>query len=207
MTRRYMSPSTATTFPEEGSLETANLSMLGSTFKAKPLLSSLTCASGQQYSLAPITKAQKSFLLLELGHLKRRSSAEHFKKPVNTTTYPTYLEEVEHPMDLETLTTQLHEDKFTSVQDFMDNFDLIVKAARLFNGDDAEVTKDAEEMSGHFKRKLARIPSVDDPYVRPSRPRKKTVSWRAMSREGRDPSPLDGEDDSIDPDYKAPQAM
>ena len=57
--------------------------------------------------------------------------------------------------------TKLKEGKYGSVQDFADDFDLIIGNARRFNGDAHPVTQAGFSMEAYFRRVMEQVPSAD----------------------------------------------
>ena len=90
----------------------------------------------------PMTPLQRKYLLEKMRHTKRVKHSIQFIRPVDTVALniPTYHEIVKWPMDLNTMEAKLKDKQYDSVQEFADDFDLIVSNCTLFNGPRHAVT-------------------------------------------------------------------
>ena len=115
------------------------------------------------YSTEPMTKAQKSSLVDKTKNLKKTKNSVAFLKPVDyvTLNIPNYPEVIKNPMDLGTMEAKLKDDQYASVQDFANDFDLIISNVRRFNGDAHAVTQAGFAMEAYFRKMMEAVPSAD----------------------------------------------
>jgi bromodomain-containing factor 1 len=66
-------------------------------------------------------------------------------------------------MDLSTMETKLKADNYGSVQDFADDFDLIIANTRRFNGDAHAVTTAGFSMEAYFHNMMRLVPNTNEP--------------------------------------------
>ncbi|OAG05170.1 Bromodomain-containing protein, partial [Paraphaeosphaeria sporulosa] len=134
---------------------------------------------------APMTEAQKKFLLERIRNTKKIKVSNAFKVPVdhealNIPTYPTI---VTKPMDLGTMEHKLKTSAYTYVADFMADLDQIVTNSELFNSTTHPVTHDAYNMRAYFLKGTDRLPKDGDEAAKPFKPAKKpTVSAAPKAR-------------------------
>ena len=116
-----------------------------------------------RYSTVAMTKAQKNSLVDKTKNLKKTKSSAAFLKPVDPVALniPTYPDIIKNPMDLSTLENKLKEDKYGSVQEYVDDFELIVNNCRRFNGDNHAVTQFAFNMQAYFNKTMETVPTAD----------------------------------------------
>lgn len=143
---------------------------------------------------APMTEAQKKFLLERIRNTKKIKVSNAFKVPVdhvalNIPNYPTI---VTKPMDLGTMEHKLKTSAYTYVVDFMADLDQIVTNSELFNSTTHPVTHDAYNMRAYFLKGTDRLPKDGDEPAKPTKPVKKpTVSTAPKARrETRVPGPV-----------------
>jgi bromodomain-containing factor 1 len=122
-------------------------------------------AEKPSYSKELMTTAQKGFLLEKMKNLKKTRNSHYFNKPVDPVALniPQYLEIIKHPMDLSTMETKLKADNYGSVQDFADDFDLIITNTRRFNGDAHAVTTAGFSMEAYFHNMMRLVPNTNEP--------------------------------------------
>ena len=128
----------------------------------------------------PITSAQKTSLMEKTKQLQKRQGSKGFVKPVDPIrlNLPTYFDVVKDPMDLGTMSAKLKDDKYSTVQEYVDDFNLIVSNAKRFNGTANAVTDAASLMEQYFKKMMEGVPGakqscfkrkmVEAPNVKPS---------------------------------------
>lgn len=114
-----------------------------------------------QYSTAPMTPVQKSFLVEKLKNTKKTKHAIAFLAPVDPVALniPTYPDVIKRPMDLGTLESNLKADKYPSVQAFADDLQLIVDNAAKFNGPTHGVTHAGNNMLAYTNNFMKKVPS------------------------------------------------
>ncbi|KAK5120187.1 hypothetical protein LTR85_006393 [Meristemomyces frigidus] len=140
-----------------------------------------------KYSTTPMTPAQKAFLLEKVKNVKKTKNSAAFLRPVDPVAHniPSYPEIIKHPMDLGTLDAKLKENKYATVQDFVNDFDLIIFNCRTFNGEQHPVTGFAMSMEAYFKRMLEKIPGPDQPLPQKAAKRSSPAVKAPPRRESR----------------------
>ncbi|KAI9804600.1 MAG: hypothetical protein M1833_006673 [Piccolia ochrophora] len=128
-----------------------------------------------------ITKARHKFLLSAVRNLKRNKDASAFAAPVdpvalNIPTYPTI---VQNPMDLSTMEEKLKNDGYAAVEEFVEDFNLIVHNTSTFNGPDHFITQQAKNLKATFDRQLSNLPKPD--VVEPTAAEKKAKKKEAAA--------------------------
>jgi bromodomain-containing factor 1 len=115
------------------------------------------------YSTVAMTNPQKSSLIDKMKNLKKTKSSGPFLRPVDPVALniPTYPDIIKSPMDLGTMETKLKEGRYGSVQDFVDDFELIVNNSKQFNGEGHAVTQSAFSMQAYFNRMMETVPTAD----------------------------------------------
>ncbi|KAL1605378.1 transcription initiation at TATA-containing promoter protein [Paraconiothyrium brasiliense] len=134
---------------------------------------------------APMTEAQKKFLLERIRNTKKIKVSNAFKVPVDyeALNIPTYPSIVTMPMDLGTMENKLKTGAYTYVADFMADLDQIVTNSELFNSTTHPVTHDAYNMRAYFLKGTDRLPKEGDEAAKPLKPIKKpTVSTAPKAR-------------------------
>lgn len=124
----------------------------------------------------PITKAQQKFILRVVQNIKRLNDAAPFTKPVdvvllNIPSYPTI---VTKPMDLRTIEEKVKEERYSSVDGYIDDFNQIIENSILFNGLDHVVTKNAQNIKASFDKQMINLPRADVADPTPADKKKKT---------------------------------
>ncbi|KAG9096358.1 hypothetical protein FRC06_008750 [Ceratobasidium sp. 370] len=94
-----------------------------------------------------------------LASLKRVEYAALFERPVDPVRdgCPTYLDEIKHPMDLGTMGTKLRSGKYKIMEDFKNDFDLIIRNCRQFNPPGTFPVTAAENLEAAFQREWAKL--------------------------------------------------
>jgi bromodomain-containing factor 1 len=117
-----------------------------------------------KYSVAPMTSLQKRALVDKMKNLKKTKSSVAFIRPVDPVAMniPHYPQVVKNPMDLSTMETKLKQDEYGSVQDFVNDFELIINNAILFNGREHAVTVAGFNMQAYFNKMMEFVPSADE---------------------------------------------
>lgn len=113
--------------------------------------------------LNPITVPQKKHLIKTISNLKRSIDGKPFEKPVDPVALgiPTYPSVIKNPMDLRTLEEKLKNNKYSSLQAFRSDFNLIVENAVTFNGNDHFITLQARKIEAAFERGMANLPGPE----------------------------------------------
>jgi bromodomain-containing factor 1 len=129
--------------------------------------SAASSASSAKYSTKPMTIPQKNFLVDKMKNLKKTKSSGPFLNPVdwNALNIPSYPEIIKQPMDLGTMEQKLKAGRYTNVQEFADDFDLIINNVRTFNGPAHAVTQMGNSMEAYFRKMMESVPSADLPVI------------------------------------------
>ena len=143
------------------------------TAETQPLGEAAASETKAKYSTEPMTTIQRSFLIDKTKNLKKTKNSGPFMRPVDhvALNIPTYPEIITNPMDLTTLETKLKEGKYGSVQDYVNDFELIINNTRRFNGDAHAVTAAGFSMQAYFNKMMETVPTAD--VVEPPKVQKK----------------------------------
>lgn len=162
----HIKPSTESGVPEEQrSAESDGKSQTEGAATPATAPTTAQPANAPKHSTAPMTDAQKASLLEKMKNLKKTKNSGWFIKPVDyvALNIPNYPNIVKTPMDLGTMERKLKESQYATVQDFVNDFELIVNNCRTFNGDQHQVTTAAMSMEAYFRRMIESVPSPDQP--------------------------------------------
>ncbi|KXT04006.1 hypothetical protein AC578_9263 [Pseudocercospora eumusae] len=120
-------------------------------------------AKSHQYSKEPMTPGQLRFLIEKMKNLKKTKNSAFFLKPVDPVALgiPTYPEVIKSPMDLSTMEQKLKASKYQTVQEFADDFALIINNTMTFNGPHHAVTQAGMSMEAYFRKMMETVPSSD----------------------------------------------
>jgi hypothetical protein len=88
--------------------------------------------------------------------------ARFFRDPVNPTRdcAPDYHEKIKRPMDLGTVLQNLQEEKYSSVEKWRDDMNLVWKNAMAYNGQGSPLFAIAKDLSETFRVKSEVVPST-----------------------------------------------
>lgn len=141
-----------------------------------------TAPSKPTYSRDPLTQPQTRYLLEKMKNLKKTKHSLSFLNPVDyvALNIPTYPDIIKTPMDLGTMENKMKTGKYGSVQEFVDDFNLIIQNARTFNGDAHPVTQAGFSMEAYMKKILEGVPSANQPA--PQKPQPKKASPKPQPR-------------------------
>jgi bromodomain-containing factor 1 len=119
-------------------------------------------AATATYSTSPMTALQKTFLQDKMKNLKKTKNSAAFLNPVDhvALNIPSYPEIIKHPMDLNSMEQKLKSGKYATVQEFADDFNLIINNTRTFNGPAHAVTQAGLNMEAYFKKMMDSVPSA-----------------------------------------------
>lgn len=125
------------------------------------------------YSTEPMTTVQKNSLIEKTKNLKKTKNSMAFLRPVDhvALNIPTYPDIIKNPMDLTTMESNLKAGKYNSVQEYADDFDLIINNVRRFNGEAHQITQQGFSLQAYFRKMMETVPTVD--MVAPPKPEKK----------------------------------
>nr|POE65888.1 bromodomain-containing factor 1 [Quercus suber] len=141
------------------------------------------------YSTEPITNAQKSFILgTTIKNLKKTKHAQGFLLPVDPVALniPQYPDIIKSPMDISTLEEKLKNDKYSSVQEFFNDFTLIIANCKTFNGPNHPISHAADSMDAYVRKSLEKLPSSSQVAL-PKMPKRASPAVKAPRRESRIP--------------------
>jgi bromodomain-containing factor 1 len=115
-------------------------------------------------SSGPITKNQKAFLIEKMKNTKKVKSAFWFTKPVDyvTLNIPHYPTVVKQPMDLTTIEHKLKNDQYSSVDDLVSDFELMVSNCFTFNGINHAASVSAQNLRAYFMKQMQMCPTGQD---------------------------------------------
>lgn len=113
------------------------------------------------YSTVPMTQMQKNFLEEKMKNLKKTKNSAAFLNPVDhvALNIPSYPEIIKNPMDLNSMEQKLKNGKYKTVQEFADDFNLILNNTRTFNGPNHAVTQAGAAMDAYFRKVMESVPS------------------------------------------------
>ena len=121
-------------------------------------------------STQPMTKSQHRFLLKGLQNIRRAKDAAAFNAPVdhlllNIPTYPTIITK---PMDLRTMEDKIKAGRYSSVDDYVTDFDQVVQNSITFNGPEHAVTLAAHNIRDTLRKQLSNLPGPDTDDILPA---------------------------------------
>ena len=149
-----------------------------------------------------LTDTQSKRLLEGMRNLKKGKHAGHFSKPVDPVALnlPNYINIVKTPMDLSTMEQKLKENRYSSVADYIADFNLMVMNAITFNGQQHTVAQAGMMLRSQFNAQLKKVPKVGDPSPPEANQKAKRASLPGPTREapkresrpsfGANPSPI-----------------
>ncbi|XP_018423741.1 PREDICTED: bromodomain-containing protein 1 isoform X4 [Nanorana parkeri] len=85
-----------------------------------------------ELQLTPLTVLLRTLL----EQLQEKDSAHIFAQPVNLSEVPDYLDHIKHPMDFSTMRKQLEDQRYTNINVFEEDFNLIVENCMKYNAKD-----------------------------------------------------------------------
>lgn len=143
---------------------------------SEPVKAAETAPPKHQYCKDPMTTSQMKFLSEKMKNLKKTKNSVAFLNPVDhvALNIPTYPDIVKHPMDLNTMESKLKSNKYNNVQEFADDFDLIISNTRKFNGDNHLITQAGFSMEAYFRKMMETVPSAT--HAAPSKVQAKKAS-------------------------------
>ncbi|CZT24406.1 uncharacterized protein RCC_10131 [Ramularia collo-cygni] len=145
------------------------------------------------YSKSPMTQHQKNFLQDKMKNLKKTKNSAAFLNPVDHVALgiPSYPDIIKNPMDLNTMEQKLKSGKYHTVQEFADDFNLIIYNTQTFNGPHHAVTQAGAAMEAYFRKMMESVPSASvAPPQRTQAPKKASPKPAAPPRrEARAPAP------------------
>ncbi|EZF77190.1 hypothetical protein H105_01524 [Trichophyton soudanense CBS 452.61] len=125
-----------------------------------------------------LTKVQVKFLIRTIQSLRRIGDGQMFKAPVDIVklNIPTYYDFVKHPMDLQTMEGKLKSEQYRTLQDVINDFELMVNNSKTFNGPTHVVSLAGDRLYEHFQKHLKKMPSHDAPEITPAEKKSKKAA-------------------------------
>ena len=77
-----------------------------------------------------------------------------FHKPVKKKDYPDYFEIIKQPIDLYEMKNKTKRSEYKNREQFLDDFNLLVRNCEVYNGDSHEVTRQAHKIYEHASEKI-----------------------------------------------------
>lgn len=110
-----------------------------------------------------LTKMQHRFLVKSITSLRRMQDSRFYREPVDIVkmNIPQYFDIVKHPMDLGTIERKLKGEQYPTVQALVDDFNLMVQNAILFNGAQHLVAQEGLRLKMTFDKQLTHLPAPD----------------------------------------------
>ncbi|KAI9511183.1 hypothetical protein F5148DRAFT_1281111 [Russula earlei] len=106
----------------------------------------------------PVTRnTELSTMNRLLSEMQNHTSAWPFREPVKLSEAADYYEVIEQPMDLRTMGEKLESGKYASLEEFVDDAQLIFDNCRYYNLEDSMWCKHANRLEKAFKESLARL--------------------------------------------------
>ncbi|KAL6248749.1 transcription initiation at TATA-containing promoter protein [Rhinocladiella similis] len=105
-----------------------------------------------------ITRLRLRFMKNSISDLEDAAFSAPFRTPVDCLSLPTYLEEIEKPMDLAEIARKLETQRYSTVSAFIDDFELIISNCITFNGTESWVTDYAKKMESQFVNNMRGLP-------------------------------------------------
>ena len=138
---------------------------------------------------SPMTKAQQKHLQRAITNAKKSQHASAFNQPVDPVALnlPTYFDVIKEPMDLKTIDTKLKNDEYSTVGEYLKDFDRMVSNTLQFNGSDHPVTQHAFHLRIGIDRNLITLPAREfvEPTAAEKKAKKAAVPRPTQRRESR----------------------
>ena len=136
-----------------------------------------THTEAPQESTPPMTQLQHKHCMRTIQNVKRIQSSTAFRQPVDyvALNIPSYPSIITKPMDLKTLEENLKGNKYSTVEEFIADFNQIVQNCEIFNGRESTFTKAAYEMKASFDKNMSKIPGPNVTEPSPADRKKKAI--------------------------------
>ena len=141
-------------------------------------------ADGQPASSNTMTRPRQKYVLRLIQNIKRTQNAVHFNQPVDFVALkiPTYPDIIKNPMDLRTMEEKLKANDYSSVDNFVSDFNQIVENTRIFNGPEHLVTKCAYSIKTSFDKQMSSLPGLEVFEPAPADKKKKKQSMSSVPK-------------------------
>ena len=102
-------------------------------------------------------------LQASLRQLKKSRDARPFLEPVDPVklNIPKYFEIITNPMDLSTIERKLNQGRYSTPQEFIDDFNLMVENCVKFNGPENPVSKMGKNLQAQFEKGIKTLPPAE----------------------------------------------
>ena len=116
----------------------------------------------------PITVPQRKHLQRGVQNAKKGHHAGPFSNPVDPIllNIPTYFDIIKKPMDLKAIDNKLKNNEYTTVNEFLSDFDVMVNNSIRFNGPDHNVSQHGIQLRHGIDRNISSLPKRD--FVEPN---------------------------------------
>ncbi|CCH46128.1 Bromodomain-containing factor 1 [Wickerhamomyces ciferrii] len=113
----------------------------------------------------PLPKHQAGFANKTLKIIKRMKDAGPFLHPVDTVKLqiPLYYNFITRPMDLSTIERKLNANAYAELQEFIDDFNLMVDNCVRFNGAESGIAQMSRNIQASFEKHMLNAPPKDLP--------------------------------------------
>ncbi|KAG8439876.1 hypothetical protein GDO86_005879 [Hymenochirus boettgeri] len=98
-----------------------------------------------EFKLTPLTVLLRSLL----DQLQEKDPARIFAHPVNLSEVPDYLDHIKHPMDFSTMKKRLEDQRYRNINDFEEEFNLIIENCMKYNAKDTIFYRAAVRLRDH----------------------------------------------------------
>ncbi|KAK9370793.1 Bromodomain-containing protein [Lipomyces kononenkoae] len=111
----------------------------------------------------PLAKHQNKFALSMIRSLKRLKDAYPFLVPVDPVklNVPDYFKIIAVPMDLSTMEKKLSSSQYSTVDQFVADFDLMIDNCIKFNGAESKIAEMGRSLKSSFERQLKQMPPAE----------------------------------------------
>ena len=135
-------------------------------------------AAVKSESTTTITPYETKELIKILKNVVRTSSGKNFRAPVRTL-WPDfsdrYYSQISHPVDLATMETNLRDHKYSTLDDFKSEVNLVYENSFKFNGDPHMVTAASKIVRDAIIQKMANIPPEPAPVPKAAKKQRKST--------------------------------
>ncbi|EGD97974.1 Transcription regulator BDF1 [Trichophyton tonsurans CBS 112818] len=123
-------------------------------------------------------KDKEDHVMEDVPEVAPSSTGEMFKVPVDIVklNIPTYYDFVKHPMDLQTMEGKLKSEQYRTLQDVINDFELMINNSKTFNGPTHVVSLAGDRLYEHFQKHLKKTPSHDAPEITPAEKKSKKAA-------------------------------
>ncbi|GAM84572.1 hypothetical protein ANO11243_025680 [Dothideomycetidae sp. 11243] len=136
------------------------------------------------YSSEPLNNLQRKLLEEKMKNTKKVKSALPFLRPVDiqALNIPNYPNVIKTPMDLGTMEAKLKAEQYVSLEDFVNDFDLMVNNCFTFNGPAHAVSGMAQNLRAYFLKQMDSVPTGDAATATPKPVKKESPAAKPQPR-------------------------